>query len=54
METFNQKYSKINNNYIVPFHYSTTLETFKKLREPEDMDALILINRDKHIKNLLV
>ena len=54
METFNQKYSRINNNYIVPFHYSTTLETFKKLREPEDMDALILINRDKHIKNLLV
>lgn len=53
MEIFNQQYSKINNNYIVPFHYSNSLNTYSKEREPEDMDALILINRDKQINKLL-
>ena len=35
------------NNYIVPFHYSDSLETFNKEREPDDMDTLIYLNREK-------
>lgn len=47
MEIFNKEYSKFNNNYIVPFHYSDHLERFWKQREPEDIDALIYINKAK-------
>ncbi len=45
METFNKIYSKENNKYIVPFHYSDSLDLFWKTREPEDIDALIYTNR---------
>ena len=45
METFNKQYSKDNNKYIVPFHYSESLDQFNKTREPEDIDALIYANR---------
>ena len=47
MEIFNKEYSKLNNNYIVPFHFSEKLELFGKQREPEDIDALIYINQVK-------
>lgn len=42
------------NNYIVPFHHSTMLNTFGKVREPDDMDAIILMNRDEKIRNILL
>lgn len=45
MEIFNKTYSKENNKYIVPFHYSEDLDQFEKSREPEDIDALIFANR---------
>ena len=45
MEIFNKIYSKENNKYIVPFHYSENLDQFWKTREPEDIDALIYTNR---------
>ena len=47
MEIFNKEYSKFHNNYIIPFHYSEDLERFGKQREPEDIDALIYINKAK-------
>ena len=45
MEIFNKLYSKDNNKYIVPFHYSEELDQFGKTWEPEDIDALIYANR---------
>ena len=45
MEIFNKLYSKENNKYIVPFHYSEDLDLFGRNREPEDIDALIYANR---------
>ena len=45
MEIFNKVYSKENNKYIVPFHYSESLDQFWRTREPEDIDALIYANR---------
>lgn len=46
IEVFNQEYIKYTNNYIVPFHHSDSLEKFETEWEPEDMDALVLINRE--------
>ena len=45
MEIFNKRYSMDNNKYIVPFHYSEELDQFGRIREPEDIDALIYANR---------
>ena len=45
MEIFNKIYSRENNKYIVPFHYSDSLDQFWRTREPEDIDALIYANR---------
>lgn len=42
------------NNYVVPFHHSEKLNTFGKIREPDDMDAIILMNRDEKIRNTLL
>ncbi len=42
------------NNYVVPFHHSEKLSTFGKIREPDDMDAIILMNRDEKIRNILL
>ena len=42
------------NNYVVPFHHSTMLNTFGKVWEPDDMDAIILMNRDEKIRNTLL
>ena len=42
------------NNYVVPFHHSEMLNTFGKIREPDDMDAIILMNRDEKIRNTLL
>ncbi len=42
------------NNYVVPFHHSEKLNTFGKVREPDDMDAIILMNRDKKLRNALL
>jgi hypothetical protein len=53
IETFNNEYKKITNNYVVPFHHSEFLDTFGKAREPDDMDCLIFINQKKEIKNSL-
>ena len=53
IETFNEEYKKMTNNYIVPFHHSEKLNTFGKVRDPDDMDAIILMNRDEKIRNTL-
>jgi len=42
------------NNYVVPFHHSEKLNTFGKVWEPDDMDAIILMNRDEKIRNTLL
>jgi len=42
------------NNYVVPFHHSEKLHTFGKVRDPDDMDAIILMNRDEKIRNTLL
>lgn len=42
------------NNYVVPFHHSEKLNTFGKVRDPDDMDAIILMNRDEKIRNTLL
>lgn len=47
MEVFNRKYREYTNNYIVPFHYSDKLDTFHREREPDGMDTLIYLNREK-------
>jgi len=38
----------------VPFHHSEKLTTFGKVWEPDDMDAIILMNRDEKIRNTLL
>ena len=53
IEAFDKEYKKISNNYIVPFHYSDYLNYFDTTREPEDMDWLVLINKEEKIKKLL-
>jgi hypothetical protein len=53
IDIFNAEYKKLNNNYIVPFHHSKLLETFDRERDPDDMDALILMNREEYIKREL-
>ncbi len=53
IDIFNAEYKKLNNNYIVPFHHSELLETFDRDRDPDDMDALILMNREDYIKREL-
>ena len=47
MEVFNRKYREYTNNYIVPFHYSDKLDNFNREWEPDDMDTLIYLNREK-------
>lgn len=47
MEVFNRKYREYTNNYIVPFHYSDKLDTLNREWEPDDMDTLIYLNREK-------
>jgi hypothetical protein len=47
MEVFNRKYREYTNNYIVPFHYSDKLASYNRDREPEGMDTLIYLNREK-------
>lgn len=42
------------NNYVVPFHHSEKLNTFGKVWEPDDMDAIILMNRDEKMRNALL
>lgn len=54
IETFNEEYKKMTNNYVVPFHHSEKLQTFGKIWEPDDMDAIILMNRDEKIINSLL
>lgn len=47
LQNFNEEYAKYTNNYIVPFHYSDKIDTYDKEREPEDIDALVMMNRLK-------
>ncbi len=47
LEVFNEEYKKYTNNYIVPFHSSDKINTYGQSREPEDMDALVMMNRLK-------
>ena len=54
IETFNEEYKKMTNNYVVPFHHSEKLHTFGKVRDPDDMDAIILMNRDEKIRKALL
>ena len=53
IDTFNEAYRKISNNYVVPFHHSDKLVNFQREREPDDMDALILMNREDSIRREL-
>lgn len=53
IETFNETYKKMTNNYIVPFHSSELLNNLGKDREPDDMDALILMNKEEYIRREL-
>ncbi len=53
IDTFNTEYKKLTNNYILPFHHSESLEMFDKERDPDDMDALILMNKEEFIKREL-
>jgi len=53
IEAFDKEYKKISNNYIVPFHYSDYLNSFDTKREAEDMDWLVLVNKEEKIKKLL-
>ena len=53
IETFNTEYKKMTNNYIVPFHHSEKLDNFQRVRDPDDMDALILMNKEDIIKREL-
>lgn len=54
IEAFDKEYKKISNNYIVPFHYSDYLNYFDTTREPEDIDGLVLINREEKIRSKLL
>lgn len=54
IETFNEEYKKMTNNYVVPFHHSEKLNTFGKVWDPDDMDAIILMNRNEKIRNALL
>ncbi len=54
IETFNEEYKKMTNNYVVPFHHSEKLNSFSKVWDPDDMDAIILMNRDEKIRNTLL
>lgn len=54
IETFNEEYKKMTNNYVVPFHHSEKLHTFGKVRDPDDMDAIILMNREEKLRNTLL
>lgn len=54
MEVFNKEYTKYTNNYIVPFHHSDALNNFDKTWDPEDMDSLVLMNREKPIRDFLI
>ena len=47
MEVFNRKYREYTNSYIVPFHHSDKLNNFNREREPDGMDTLIYLNREK-------
>lgn len=47
MEVFNRKYREYTSNYIVPFHHSDKLNSFNRQRDPDDMDTLIYLNREK-------
>lgn len=53
IETFNEEYKKLTNNYIVPFHSSELLNNLGKEWEPDDMDALVLMNREEYIRREL-
>ncbi len=54
IETFNEEYKQLTNNFVVPFHHSEKLFTFGKIRDPEDMDAIMLMNRDEMLKTILL
>jgi hypothetical protein len=53
IDIFNEEYKKLTNNYIVPFHHSDKLVNFERHRDPDDMDALILMNREESIRREL-
>lgn len=53
IEAFDKEYKKISNNYIVPFHHSDYLNYFDLTRDPEDMDWLVLLNKEEKIKKKL-
>lgn len=54
IEAFDREYRKISNNYIVPFHHSDYLHYFDTTRDPEDMDGLVLINKEEKIRSKLL
>ena len=47
MEIFNKEYSKMNQRFLVPLHFSDDLELFGKQWEPEDIDALVFLSKVK-------
>lgn len=53
LEIFNQEYNNLTQGFIVPFHHSESLDTFNKKWDPEDMDTLVCINREKQLMDFL-
>lgn len=52
IEHFNTVYKeKSTAHYIIPFHYSSLLQTFGKKRNPTEMDILVYLNRDQFVKS---
>lgn len=47
IDVFNQAYNKLCHRFIVPFHHADSIDRFNKKWEAEDMDILILMNREK-------
>ena len=44
LDVMSRRYQEHVGGYILPFHYSSKLDTFGSVREPENMDSLIYVN----------
>ena len=53
LELFNKFYGKFHSRYIVPFHSSSSLQTFDRERDPGDIDLLIFLNSKRLRAQLL-
>ena len=53
LELFNKFYGKFHSRYIVPFHSSSSLQTFDRERDSGDIDLLIFLNSKRLRTQLL-